>query len=122
MSRMGRVASKTSRSCDGDLAQEDEALDVVDQIGHSNLDRRSGDPVIRGFYRIYDDRKSRRHIAGNCSFERLAAPADFICWQSGPQNQTTRLSRPTHGLASFVSLKRVVLDFQDLPMQRLLKP
>ena len=34
----------TSRSGDGDLAQEDKAFDVVDQIGHSDLDRRSGDP------------------------------------------------------------------------------
>ena len=41
MSRMGSVAV---RQCDGDLAQEDKALDVVDEIGHSNLDRRSGDP------------------------------------------------------------------------------
>ena len=34
----------TSRSCDGEVAQEDKAFDVVDQIGHSYLGRRSGDP------------------------------------------------------------------------------
>ena len=34
----------TSRSCDGDLAQEDKALDVVDEICHSDLGRCSGDP------------------------------------------------------------------------------
>ena len=41
MSRMGSVAV---RQCDGDLAQEDKALDVVDEIGHSDLGRCSGDP------------------------------------------------------------------------------
>src|SRR5262245_12883794 len=33
-----------TRSCDGDFAQEDNAFDVVDEIGHSDLDRCSGDP------------------------------------------------------------------------------
>ena len=33
----------TSRSCDGDLAQEDKAFDVVDEIDHSDLGRSSGD-------------------------------------------------------------------------------
>jgi hypothetical protein len=28
----------------GGFAQEDKAFDVVDQIGHSDLGRRSGDP------------------------------------------------------------------------------
>ena len=31
-------------SCDGDLAQQDKAFDVVDEIGHSDLSRCSGDP------------------------------------------------------------------------------
>jgi hypothetical protein len=34
----------TSRSCDGDLAQKDKGFDVVDEIGHSDLGRCSGDP------------------------------------------------------------------------------
>ena len=33
-----------TQSCDGDLAQEDKAFDVVDEIGHSDLGRCSGDP------------------------------------------------------------------------------
>ena len=38
----------TSWSCDGDLAQEDKTFDVVDEIGHSDLGRCSGDPDSPG--------------------------------------------------------------------------
>jgi hypothetical protein len=37
---MGRLGP----SCDGDLAQEDKAFDVVDEISHSDLGGCSGDP------------------------------------------------------------------------------
>ena len=41
---MGRFCVPQVGSCDGDLAQKDKAFDVVDEIGHSDLGRRSGDP------------------------------------------------------------------------------
>ena len=40
----GSLLRNTSRSCDCEVAQEDKAFDVVDEIGHSDLDRCSGDP------------------------------------------------------------------------------
>jgi hypothetical protein len=58
-----RKASK-----DGDLAQEDKAFDVVDEIGHSDLGRCSGDP----------DGSDEQPIRAFCSADTCSTRADAL--------------------------------------------